>query len=60
MKKPDERQMRKDYVKPEITSYEVEQDAYACGSGPGHNSKWLEWTLFFSCCNHNVIPFWRC
>ena len=60
MKKPDERQMRKDYVKPEITSHEVEQDAYACGSGPGHNAKWLEWTLFFSCCNHNVLPFWRC
>ena len=59
MKKPDERQMRKDYVKPEITSYEVEQDAYACGS-PGGNAKWIEWTLFFSCCNHNVLPFWRC
>ena len=59
MRKSNKSNMKKGYIKPEVTSYEVEQDAYACGS-PGENAKWLEWTLFFSCCDHNVLPFWGC
>ena len=59
MSTSDENLKKKAYVKPEITSCEVEQGAYACGSTPGNTAKWLEWCLFFSCCDHNVLPFWR-
>ena len=33
MRKSNKSNMKKGYIKPEVTSYEVEQDAYACGSG---------------------------
>ena len=59
MLKPDATRKKKVYVKPVVTSYEVEQDAYAGGSPP-QGTKWLEWFLFFGCCDHNIIPICGC
>jgi hypothetical protein len=59
MKNSNTCQKKKTYVTPEITSYEVEQDAYAMGS-PGGKTKWLDCSVFFGCCDRNVAPFWGC
>ena len=47
---------KKNYLKPEINSYEVEQDAYAMGS-PCDRTKLLECSTFFGCCDSNIWPF---
>ena len=60
MLKSDATRKKKEYIKPEITSHEVEQDAYACGSTPGDKASWLEWCLLFGCCDHNIIPIIGC
>jgi hypothetical protein len=51
---------KKAYVRPEITSCEVGQDAYAMGSSPEPRAKWLECNVFFTCCDTNVLPLWWC
>jgi len=59
MLKSNDSRKKKEYIKPEITSCEVEQGAYACGS-PTQGTKWLDWCLLFGCCDHNIIPICGC
>jgi hypothetical protein len=55
--------VKKTYIEPVITSCEVAQEAYACGSAPGSpsdtSSKWLQFSVFFSCCDQKIL-FTQC
>lgn len=50
---------KKVYVVPEITSYEVDPEAYATGSGP-QKAKMLDWCLLIGCCDTNILPILCC
>ena len=54
-----EKKTKKVYVEPTITSCEVEPSAYAVGSVP-QQGKWLEYCVFFACCDHNILPWSFC